>query len=818
MRGESWLRVAFWFAWCTVIGWPWWVVCMTVGAHEARTGAALHDWFDLTVTTLFWMSGVTLVALAMALPAARWIASTLPRTRAILLTCVGLGILLPPWASWYVWWSSAPPGTIVFDLLAGWGDVGIWRRVILAVALVAWVWPVAVWCLVPAAMRWSVRQEEILQLDGAVASRIWWSRLRVEFWGLAMAALICGALVAGSTTAFDLAGVFTLANDLRVQSDLGSSSAALVQAAWPLMLFAIVGAISIWKWMGNRIEDLPRSSPVCKGTVIGSVGLWIACVAAPLAMLGFLRWRMGLGDLSIPGASLLGLMGRACIIAALTFLLCAVSAGMRWGWISSMLAIIWIAAALLPAPLTAAVVAEAWNGIAGNRVSTSGVSWCLGLLVRGGAIGLLAGRWVQRTQSQTLHDLARHDGVSWWQLNPLTISAGVAAGSVAAVLVSSELALTARLAPPMSEPPLAVTLLNAMHYQRGDAVVGLLVWLPVPVLILGSLMLIPLLRRARVMEAGSKLVVLLLAVHLIACDREDNSPAESTPPIIVEESWGLPGLSPGRFDRPRAIAVGPSSSWVVDKTGRVQQLVDGESIGGWTMPATANGMPVGVSVTPEGLIAVADTHEYRVAVFSKDGMLQHTFGTYGTSPGEFIYPTDVAFDSHGHWFVSEYGGHDRIQVFDEDGNVVRSLGGPGSAPGQFRRPQSMAFSPDGKTLWVADSGNHRIQGLDPVTGNVVRVIEGASLRYPYGIDVLPDGSVVVADYGAHTLSRWSDDGTLCGTWGGWGSSEGRLKMPWGIAYDPDRHKVLILDTGNARVHVVDAAALGCPMPASRIRP
>jgi tripartite motif-containing protein 2/3/tripartite motif-containing protein 71 len=111
----------------------------------------------------------------------------------------------------------------------------------------------------------------------------------------------------------------------------------------------------------------------------------------------------------------------------------------------------------------------------------------------------------------------------------------------------------------------------------------------------------------------------------------------------------------------------------------------------------------------------------------------------------------------------------------------------------------MSFSPDGELLWVADSCNHRIQGVDPLTGEQIREIGGGWLRYPYGVAALPDGSIVVTEFGGHRLSLWSPEGTRLGAWGGWGRGPGRLRMPWGVAYDAAGDLVHVLDTGNARV-------------------
>jgi DNA-binding beta-propeller fold protein YncE len=359
----------------------------------------------------------------------------------------------------------------------------------------------------------------------------------------------------------------------------------------------------------------------------------------------------------------------------------------------------------------------------------------------------------------------------------------------------------------MSSPPLAVTMLNAIHYQRPEAIIGVLALLPIPMIFAGLLLA----RCVSIRRVTPVLLMCLVVVGIFGCKQDEHA---STPPLIPLTDWsGLPGRTPGRFDVPRGIAVDATGDvLVVDKSARVQRL-DGR--GGascvWTMPAFDNGKPTGLGVTADGQVIVADTHEYQVAVFNACGELQRVFGSYGMSPGQFIYPTDVVVSAAGEWFVSEYGGNDRVQVFDDSGSLRRVLGGPGRGSGQFRRPQGLSLSGDGSMLWVADAGNHRVQGIDPMSGQMQVEIGLGTLRSPYGVTVLPDETLVVVENGRHMLSRWSPDGTLLGQWGGWGRAPGRLRMPWGVVYEPVHDVVHVLDTGNSRVQQVPREALVLPL-------
>lgn len=796
-------------AWVVVVGWPTLGVFGALLRSPSQTAGSLpslHSTGTLILTTLVWSIGAALLAVLAAVPAARLIASAGERTRAVLLALLVLGLLLPAWAVYYAWWASAPPGTTLYDLAAGSGGVAPVRWFMLGLAMIAGTWPLVVCCIVPASMRWSCGRRDQLSLDGAGLLRSQLARLRSERAGLLVGALIAAMITAGCTTAFDLAGVFTIANELRARAALGATVTSLAAGAWPVAIAAVAAAAALWWWVGRAGHDINAPDRVAgvgrAGTTL-AVLVWVALVAMPLALLAALWWRIDAaevpGEPSI-GGPLLRTIGRAGIVGLMVAALVPAARACWTSRLGGLLGMSWVAAALMPAPMVAAAVGNAW----GEPINSSGAAWVLGLLVRGGAVGLLASRWLAASEPRRQRDLRTLDATPWWRPDPTTLSAAAAAGMIAVAFAVSDIAMAARLAPPMSHPPLAVTLLNAMHYQRPETVVRVLAWLPLPVMAAGALVALSLLRTRR----GAARLMLLCLMIPMGCERA-SPPEQPLPPVPAAHTRGLPGRTPGRFDVPRGIASdGRGGVYVVDKSARVQWLDgSGDVIDWWMMPAFDNGKPTGLSVTPRGEIAVADTHEYRVSVFGSDGALLRTFGAYGTDPGQFIYPTDIVVGSDGQWYVSEYGGNDRIQVFDEDGTPLRILGGPGDGPGRYRRPQSMSFSPDGEVLWVADSCNHRVQGIDPRTGEQVRLVGAGWLRYPYGVATLPDGSLVVTEFGGHRLSLWTAGGTRLGAWGGWGRGPGRLRMPWGVSYDPSGDLVQVLDTGNARIMSIPRRAL-----------
>lgn len=310
---------------------------------------------------------------------------------------------------------------------------------------------------------------------------------------------------------------------------------------------------------------------------------------------------------------------------------------------------------------------------------------------------------------------------------------------------------------------------------------------------------------------------------------------------------------------PRAMAADPANEqlWVVDKAGRIQRLDPrtGRASILFRTPEIALGRPCGVTLgpswqvrepgerNPERLLYVADTHYHRVLIYAQrdtaDGSgtvpapeLIHEFGSYGHGPGQFIYLTDVAVlaDAQGYakrLYVGEYGGNDRISIWERDAGqgcwVFRSaFGSLGQSDSpddiQFDRPQSLALDPHRNRLVVTDSCNHRI-GVFTLDGVLVRWIGsprpgkgGAGsgvdqMAYPFGLQLLEDGTALVTEYGNHRVRHLDlEDGEVLGLYGAGGRDPGHLLNPWAVAMLG--RTVYVLDSGNERIQAFELAGRG----------
>jgi DNA-binding beta-propeller fold protein YncE len=189
-----------------------------------------------------------------------------------------------------------------------------------------------------------------------------------------------------------------------------------------------------------------------------------------------------------------------------------------------------------------------------------------------------------------------------------------------------------------------------------------------------------------------------------------------------------------------------------------------------------------------------------------------TFGTNGTSDGQFNAPHGIAIAPDGTLFVADTN-NNRIEHFSATGQFLNSWGSfsditVGDAPlGTFNQPWAVTVSPDGKFVYVADTWNHRIQKFT-FSGTPVKMwgnplydpttTDPFGIWGPRGIAVDAQGRVYVADTGNKRILVFDSDGNFIQQIGSEGLSIGQFEEPVGLAFDP-RGYLYINDTWNQRV-------------------
>ncbi|PAA62781.1 hypothetical protein BOX15_Mlig002138g3, partial [Macrostomum lignano] len=124
---------------------------------------------------------------------------------------------------------------------------------------------------------------------------------------------------------------------------------------------------------------------------------------------------------------------------------------------------------------------------------------------------------------------------------------------------------------------------------------------------------------------------------------------------------------------------------------------------------------LGNMATHDNCILVRDWEHnqvHRVRIDTQQ--LVASFQTQRSGLQQFAGPIDVAVDSRGRLFVSEFAGHSVRALAADDGSLLWSLGTPGecgSGDGRFDGPWGLAVVTGGprEQLVVADNGNKRLQ-------------------------------------------------------------------------------------------------------------
>lgn len=271
-------------------------------------------------------------------------------------------------------------------------------------------------------------------------------------------------------------------------------------------------------------------------------------------------------------------------------------------------------------------------------------------------------------------------------------------------------------------------------------------------------------------------------------------------PVSEFSTWELPADG-SRIPAPRALyADAEDTVYCLDDAGRVLLYSsEGEIQNVWRMPASENGRPEGIVKLQDGRIAVADTHYHRVVFFHADGTVESMLGTKGRGPGEFVYPVAVTQDPEGHLYVGEYGDRQRVQKFTVDGDFLTEFGEHGTDVGQFQRPSGLIWHDH--QVFVVDAFNNRIQIFSD-EGKFLRILgppeEVEPFSFPYDLRMNKDGHVYVVENQGARVSLINQQGNLIGRYGTPGRTSGQFFNPWGLTVLSDG-RVLVADTGNHRI-------------------
>lgn len=324
--------------------------------------------------------------------------------------------------------------------------------------------------------------------------------------------------------------------------------------------------------------------------------------------------------------------------------------------------------------------------------------------------------------------------------------------------------------------------------------------------------------------------------------------ADITPPFGVETfaGYGGSGSADGTgeaamFNTPNGVAVTTAGVIYVADTdnstirkieagGVVTTVaglagVDGIAEGAGT--SSRFNRPFGIVAVADGTLFVADTANHVIRVISPAGVVSTLAGSAGVSglvsgtgaAARFKLPTGLAYDAPANVLYVADAGNKAIRKISP-GAIVTTL-----ASG-FGTPTAVALSGDGTSLFVADNERHTISRINVTTEEVTLFAgasgtrgsadgNGASARFdePKGLAFDPAGNLYVAEANGCRIRKITPAGdvsTLAGYYQTTGGSDGvgaaaRFSIPTGLAWDGTAGRLVVADSLNSRIRVINTS-------------
>ena len=228
-------------------------------------------------------------------------------------------------------------------------------------------------------------------------------------------------------------------------------------------------------------------------------------------------------------------------------------------------------------------------------------------------------------------------------------------------------------------------------------------------------------------------------------------------------------------------------------------------IGGGAFESIKLGMPWGVVVNDTNELFVSDMGNNRIVVFTENGEFIRSFGQ-----NVLKWPNGVICDNMGRIFVTSRNDN-KILVFGQSGEYISTFHNGSS----LSEPRGISFDADGNLI-VCDAGNKCVRFFSP-DGNIFKTIGAGRFRMPFDC-VCHKGKVFVSDRDAHLIKVYNSDGKFLYEFGTYGTGDGYLIHPRGLAVDKMGH-LLVCSNHRVQVFTLDGKFVAqfreCVQPCTR---
>ena len=208
--------------------------------------------------------------------------------------------------------------------------------------------------------------------------------------------------------------------------------------------------------------------------------------------------------------------------------------------------------------------------------------------------------------------------------------------------------------------------------------------------------------------------------------------------------------------------------------------------------------PWGIAVNEKDEIAMTDSANERIQVFSSNGTHLRSFGRKGDQQGEFNRPRGIAFHND-NIIVADSRNH-RVQLFSGQYEYLGQFGGEGNLDHQLRRPHGLSIESDGNVI-VADSGNKLIK-IFSLDGQFLRKIgTRGSFTFPFHC-IQHENYLIVSDMNDHCVQVFNREGKFLYKFGNKGEGNGEFNEPGCLSVNK-AGQLLVCDTENHRIQVFE---------------
>jgi len=278
------------------------------------------------------------------------------------------------------------------------------------------------------------------------------------------------------------------------------------------------------------------------------------------------------------------------------------------------------------------------------------------------------------------------------------------------------------------------------------------------------------------------------------------------------QSEVLGAIAPAGVDQPSDIAVGPQGRiYLVDGVNNRIVVTDAEGTPQFTFGRSGDGAgelqhPMGIDISKQGEVFIADTGHHRIQVFNLKGGFLYMFPVKTAAGEKPAAPVDVlALDRKSYLYVADRDNH-KIKVHKQKGAFVFEWGRFGEERGQFRYPGILAANQYNQIL-VVDVLNTRVQVFDP-DGNFITEIGAwgvspGQLFRPKGVAVDKADRVFITDSFMGCIQVFTDLGGFLGVVC-LNGTKGDFTTPVGLAFDAE-NRLFVVEMRANRIRIVKVA-------------